>query len=219
LLFCEQNKEYIKKLHVDSIEQIVSWSKNNYSRYIHISTDHFFDGDKNKLHTENDHVKILNFYASSKFEGENKISELENSVVIRTSFVSFGSIDTNSFGNWLIKTIFKEENPKLFSDSFTSSIDVDTLANAIVEVSLSKFNGLINIGCRQTYSKSELVLALIDKFKIQKKIELSSVKDLSPERADSLGLDSSLFERNFQTKLPNFNELVDYLYDQIQSRI
>ena len=219
LLFCEQNKEYIKKLHIDSIEKIVSWSKNNFSRYIHISTDHFFDGDENKLHTENDHVKLLNFYAFSKFEGENKMSELDNSVVIRTSFISFGSIDTNSFGNWLIKTIFKEKNPKLFSDSFTSSIDVDTLGDAIVEVSLSNFNGLINIGCKQTYSKSELVLALMDKFKIQKKIELSSVKELSPERADSLGLDPSMFERNFQTQLPNFHELVDCLYDKIQSRI
>ena len=84
---------------------------------------------------------------------------------------------------------------------------------------MSEFKGLLNIGCTEAYSKSDLVIALTDKFKIQKEVEFSSVKMLDPERADSLGLDCSLFERNFQTKLPNFNELVDYLYDQIQSRI
>ena len=219
LLFCEQNKDYITKLHIDSVEKITNWSKKNSSRYIHISTDHFFDGDKNKLHTENEKVELLNFYALSKYKGESKISSLDNSVIIRTSFISFGPKESNSFGNWLIKTIFTEQTPSLFSDSFTSSIDVDTLGKAIVEVAMSNFSGLMNIGCKESYSKSDLVIALIEKFNIQKKVQLSSVKELAPERADSLGLDCSLFERNFQTKLPNFNELVDYLYDQIQSRI
>ena len=97
MLFCEENKDYIKKLHIDSIEKITNWSKINSSRYIHISTDHFFDGDGNKLHTENESIKLLNYYAFSKFEGENKISNLDNSVIIRTSFISFGPSESNSF--------------------------------------------------------------------------------------------------------------------------
>lgn len=219
LLFCEQNKEYIEKLHVNAVEKIAIWSKNNSSRYIHISTDHFFDGDGNKRHDENEEIKLLNYYAHSKYEGEKKLQGLDNSAVIRTSFVSFGPTESNSFGNWLIKTIFKENKPTLFSDSFTSSIDIDTLGKAIAEVGMSNFNGIINIGCKDSYSKSNLVLSLLNKFKIKKEVEFSSVKNLSPERADSLGLDCSLFEKNFQTKLPNFHELVNYLYGQIQSRI
>ena len=219
LSFCEKNKEYIEKLHVDAVEKIAIWTKNNSSRYIHISTDHFFDGDRNKLHNESEEVKLLNYYAYSKYEGEKKLLGLKNSAVIRTSFVSFGPAESNSFGNWLIKTIFKENRPTLFSDSFTSSIDIDTLGKAIAEVAMSNFNGLINIGCKDSYSKSNLVLSLLDKFKIKKEVKFSSVKNLLPERADSLGLDCSLFEKNFQTKLPNFDELVDYLYGQIQSRI
>lgn len=219
LLFCEQNKEYIEKLHIDAIENIANWSKNNSSRYIHISTDHFFDGDGDKLHNENERTKLLNFYAFSKYEGEKNLLDLNNSVVIRTSFISFGPKESNSFGNWLIKTIFTEKTPSLFSDSFTSSLDVETLGKALVEVTMSNFSGLLNIGCKESYSKSDLVLSLLNKFKIQKEVEFTSVKNLLPERADSLGLDCSLFEKNFQTKLPNFNELVDYIYDQIQSRI
>ena len=59
---------------------------------------------------------------------------------------------------------------KTFSDSYTSSLDVDTLGDAVVEVAMSEFKGLLNIGCTEAYSKSDLVIALTDKFKIQKKL-------------------------------------------------
>ena len=40
------------------------------TRFIQISTDHYYSGDKDKLHSENDEIQILNKYAETKRMGE-----------------------------------------------------------------------------------------------------------------------------------------------------
>ena len=218
--FCEDNKDYINQLHVESTKKILNWSEENKSRYIHISTDHFFDGNEKKLHKESDEVNILNHYARTKFHAEQIAAKYNNSVIIRTSFISFSDNKRGAFGDWLIDTLFENESPTLFDDSYTSSLDIHTLNKALFEVSESDYSGLINIGIDGVYSKAELVIDLLERFSIKKsRIELKSVKSISPERASSLGLDTSLFRSNFETRLPKYHDLVDYLYEEIQSRI
>ena len=56
-------------------------------RFIHISTDFVFDGKKSSPYTTEDKVSPLNEYGKSKSNGELLISKLNNTTIVRTSWL------------------------------------------------------------------------------------------------------------------------------------
>ena len=78
--------------------------KHNEIRLLHVSSDAVFDG-KQGMYAEDDIMNPINTYAKSKMLGERLISEnLENYVIIRTSFYGFHSQNKFLF-NWLSRSM------------------------------------------------------------------------------------------------------------------
>lgn len=71
------------------------------SLLIHISTDYVFDGRNYRPYKENDLPNPLSVYAKSKFVGEQKVLQFDNTIVIRTSWLY------SQFGNNFVKTMLK----------------------------------------------------------------------------------------------------------------
>lgn len=58
------------------------------AKFIHISTDYVFDGEKNLPYNENDKTNPVSIYGKSKFEGELSVNNTNNdSIIIRTSWL------------------------------------------------------------------------------------------------------------------------------------
>jgi len=75
---------------------------NKYNSFlIHISTDYVFDGRNYRPYKENDLPNPLSVYAKSKFVGEQRVLQFNDTIVIRTSWLY------SQFGHNFVKTMLK----------------------------------------------------------------------------------------------------------------
>ena len=86
---CQKYKKKSYKVHV-LLPKILSKISNEKSiRIIHISTDHLFKGEKIDLYREISKPNPINYYAKTKYLGENEIKKNKNHLIIRTNFFGF----------------------------------------------------------------------------------------------------------------------------------
>ncbi len=107
-------------------------SKND-TRLIYLSTDYVFDGHSSSPLTEQSPTNPVNWYGSTKLEGERLVLQHNrNSLVIRTSWVY------SSFGNNFVKTMMRLmiERPtvRVVKDQIGSPTYAADLAEALMQI-------------------------------------------------------------------------------------
>lgn len=106
------------------------------AKFVHISTDYVFDGNKNS-YTETDCPKPVNVYGASKLAGEQLVRLAnKNSFIVRTSWL-FGKNKDNSEKNF-VKTMIakakKENEVRVVEDQVGSPTYTNDLAKKIKEL-------------------------------------------------------------------------------------
>ena len=101
---------------------------NHNVRLVYISTDYIYKGDRGN-YRETDEILPFNLYAWSKLGGETSSMNVNNHLIIRTSFGS----DKFSY-------------KVAFNDKYASKDYVGVLAPMIYEASLSSIIGILNLG-------------------------------------------------------------------------
>ena len=101
-------------------------------KMIHISTDYVFDGEKNTPYTEDDEVNPTGVYGKTKLEGEKRIQDNDNVIIIRTSWLY------SSFGHNFVKTVLRlaeERNElRIVSDQVGTPTYAADLAKVILHI-------------------------------------------------------------------------------------
>ena len=89
------------------------------ARFIHISTDYVFDGEKREPYTEEDAARPISVYGESKREGERRALEAnERALIVRVSWV-FGP-DRPSFIDWALDQAREHEEVKAIADKWAT---------------------------------------------------------------------------------------------------
>lgn len=179
------------------------------ARLIHVSTDHYFSGDGRAAHDEETPILLLNDYARSKFAGERFALLLANSLVVRTNVVGLrGWRGKPTFAEWCLESIVEDAEVSLFDDYFTSPIDADNLAEAILDLAIdSAATGLLNVAGREVVSKEAFYRGLAKDLGIfPMRARTGSVRSLPVRRADSCGLDVRRAEALLGRRLPGLAE-------------
>lgn len=162
------------------MSKLISFIRNQEVRFIYVSSDAVFDGQKGN-YREDDLPNPQTNYGNCKKIAEDVIKEaLSNYVIIRTSYI-YGR---NKFGfDKRIKELLNElqvgKKVYRFSDGFRSLTFVDDLAIACWKILFSGFNGFIHLAG-----------------------ERKSIFDFSLEVAETFGYDHTFIE---PAKLKNFN--------------
>lgn len=180
-------------------------------RLIHISTDSVFDGKKG-MYLEDDQPNPINNYARSKFEGENEIKKnCKNFVIIRTNF--FG---INKFGNYLFNNILTKlkNNEKIlgFKDVIFNPLSTENLAQQIMDVTFSDYEGILNLAANKPISKLEFCNILANKLNFKNfKITEESVDnyDFFAKRPKNTSLDNSLSKSIVNHESLDFEDWLD----------
>lgn len=107
---------------------IALWCHENNIRLVYISTDYVYKGDAGGYNEESE-LSPVNPYAWTKLGGECSANQLENHLIIRTSFGAS-----------------KFPYMEAFNNKFTSKDYVDVIAPMILKAAKSKLKGVINIG-------------------------------------------------------------------------
>lgn len=221
LEFCESNPRQAWMLNAHLPALIAQMTSQVQCPWIHISTDHYFNGQENKLHAESDFPNPPNIYAASKLAGEVMALTSPTALVVRTNIVGRrGWVGQPNFLEWVMNCLNEKKPFDAYTDTWTSSIEVDQLATLAIVLSENSEIGLFNVASLQSISKAELIERIANRFqlstKYMNKVETSKYPSAnSLKRANSMGLNCNKAQKKLLElgySLPNTDEVIEALY-------
>jgi dTDP-4-dehydrorhamnose reductase len=185
---------------------------------LQISTDHYYTYGDDYPHKENDRVFCINEYSRHKYAAESFALISKNSLVLRTSILGARKGSQKSLVEWAIESLRRGAEIELFSDAWTSSLDVETFADVALTLLFDiKYRGLVNVGSRDVFSKEKLIRNLAEMLQIDHSKCLSgSIKRNFSNRPNCLGLDVSKVEEVLGHKMPTFDQVCQSLAANLQ---
>lgn len=203
---CEADKDKAYNLNTAPVKNIVKCVLNHRMglKLIQISTDHLY----NKFNSNESDVKIVNYYAMTKYIAD-EFSQLIDAVVLRTNFFGKSMSGKPSFSDWIIESLSQGKNLKGFSDVYFSPLHMSTVVKEIEKVILNFSPGIFNLGSQNGMSKYDFMLEL-SKHKGFAHADIKAVeyKDsgMKMQRPLDMRMDISKYERTFKTSLPSLSE-------------
>tara|TARA_B100001250_G_scaffold149451_1_gene128017 strand:+ start:14137 stop:16266 length:2130 start_codon:yes stop_codon:yes gene_type:complete len=215
---CEINPDKAHNVNADIPGTISSVCRDLGVKFVHISTDHLFDGSSKNIN-EDDEPNPLNIYAKTKLKGEkNVLDNNKDALIIRTNFYTYGPSYRESFSDFIINNLEAKKPISLFSDVYFNPIIVSELVDTIYKLVDRNYFGIYNVVSNERISKLSFGLKLAERFNLDtsliNSIKLSSRKDLvkrplemsmSNEKLKSAGIilkpiDEQIDELFFQKK-------------------
>ncbi len=202
---CEEEKNNANLVNSFLPEIIANACKLMNIKFVHISTDHLFDG-KNSFYHEDNPKSPLNIYGKTKDNAEEKIL-LQNpqALIVRTNFFGWGTSYRHSFSDWIIKSLRESRAIKLFSDVYFTPIHIEELVKIIHILIDKNKQGIFNVVSKERISKFEFGIKIANIFKYPLSlISPISVEDISlmAQRPKDMSLSTKkiLDEINYQIK-------------------
>ena len=116
---CETHVDEAFALNAEAPRVLAEICEAKRARFIHISTDYVFDGEKREPYTEEDPARPISIYGESKREGERRALEAnECALMVRVSWV-FGP-DRASFVDWAINQAREHDEVKAIADKWAT---------------------------------------------------------------------------------------------------
>jgi len=142
---CETHRDEAFALNAEAPRVLAGLCRAKKARFIHISTDYVFDGEKRAPYAEEDEARPISVYGESKREGERRALEADDrALIVRVSWV-FGP-DRPSFIDWALKQAREQEEVKAITDKWatpTYTLDLVQLLRPLLAD--TKTTGLLHI--------------------------------------------------------------------------
>jgi dTDP-4-dehydrorhamnose reductase len=183
--YCEANRDVALLVNVAVTNRLAEWCADHRARTIYISTDNVFDGVKGN-YTEEEPPSPLNVYAESKAEAESIVASIpEQWVVVRPSVVMglpmLGA--GNSFLSWMITALEAGKEVFVPDNEIRSTIDVVTLARALLELASHEYTGYIHLAGNDILNRYEMVRRIAVQLGLPPNLVVARNPDWIPGRA------------------------------------
>ena len=217
--YCEENKIKAIKVNGDSVKELIKNSDG--SKIIFISSDAVFP-DNIFQASENDIINPQNTYGKSKKIGEDYISGLtDNGVSIRTTIVGKNSnLDYQGFLEWIVYSLVRSKQIKLFTDSLFTPITTWHLATEIEWIIENDISGLFHISGNEPISKYEFGMMVCKKLGLDtsliKKSKLDEFQFIARRNKDQ-SLDSSNYQKKHNRILPSLVDTINEINHQYKN--
>ncbi len=117
--YCEDHRAEAMQSNATAPSVLAEICRKKGARFVHLSTDYVFDGEKRAPYTEEDAAHPISVYGESKRAGEELVlAANERALVVRVSWV-FGP-DRPSFVDAILKNARTEENVSAVADKFST---------------------------------------------------------------------------------------------------
>ena len=213
---CEVEPYLTYKINVGLVEILSTWCNDNCKKFVHISTDHFYDYGGRVQHVETDPVVTLNHYSRQKLSSEHVALFSKNSLILRTSITGIKNLfEPKTFFDWAYSKCINREKAIIFTDAYTSTIDVATFVNYTIKLIKLDACGIFNIASSDVYSKAEFVVELSRQLNISTtNFEYGQVSNLEIRRANCLGLCVKKLGKFVSEPFPDLNHVVKNLLER-----
>lgn len=149
----EKEREKSFSINAKGPENLALIARENGVRFVHISTDYVFDGEKKEPYQEEDKPNPLGVYGKSKWEGEQRVFEMfPDACIVRTSWV-FGKEGKN-FISSLLSKMEKESYLQAVHDQVNRATYHRDLAAALID--LASHSGLFHFANEGLLSRYQI---------------------------------------------------------------
>ena len=202
---CETHPEEAFALNAEAPRVLAEICRTRKARFLHISTDYVFDGEKREPYTEEDEARPISVYGESKREGERRALEAnDEALMVRVSWV-FGP-DRPSFIDAILKKARDEEEMSAVADKYatpTYTLDIGTLLRPFLID--HREGGLLHLANNGECSWQEYAQWALDCCHAQG----------VPMKATKIGATSLSEMKNFIAKRPVYSVLSSGKYERI----
>ena len=209
---CETHVEEAFALNGEAPRVLAEICARKKARFIHISTDYVFDGEKREAYTEEDEARPISVYGESKREGERRALEAnERTLIVRVSWV-FGP-DRPSFIDWALNQARERDQVKAIADKWatpTYALDLAALlkplfAGSVAGIGDPGYNGIIHLANTGECSWQEYA---------QWALDCCRAEGL-PMKARKIGASSLVDMKSFIAKRPVYSVLSSAKYESL----
>ena len=175
------------------------------ARFIHISTDYVFDGEKREPYTEEDVARPISVYGASKREGERLALEAnDRALIVRVSWV-FGP-DRPSFIDWAMKQAREHDEVKAIADKWatpTYTLDLAQMLKPLIAEGTP--SGILHLANGGECSWQEYAQWALDCCRAEG----------VPMKAEKIGTSSLVEMKSFIAKRPVYSVLSSEKYQRL----
>jgi dTDP-4-dehydrorhamnose reductase len=211
---CETEDFKVRKINVEGPRNLAQCSARFECKFIHISSDYVFDGQKPfpQPYFEDDAPNPLSAYGKSKMESEKAVREnAPNYIIVRTAWL-YG-IHGNNFIKSIVKQAAKKKPKvlKVVDDQFGSPTWTYRLALQIKELLHHDGKGTYHATSEGYCSRLECAEFIIKKLGLKAKVEPCSMKDLpdAAKRPYNCLLENRLLKKQGLSVMPDWKEDLD----------
>jgi dTDP-4-dehydrorhamnose reductase len=201
--YCETHPDDAWRINVEGTRNIAEAAGSFSCKYVFISTDNVYDGEKTTQYSEKDKVHPINYYGKSKLMAERVIEALDNDFIIARSSVLFGPHDGSivakmPFPTWLIQELKHGRPVKAVIDQYNNPTHTDSLSEFIFELISKDRKGIFNVTGKENLNRYDFAIKIADAFGLNKNLIkpiISAELNQPAKRPKKLALDISKVER------------------------
>jgi dTDP-4-dehydrorhamnose reductase len=132
---CEKRRSLAHEINVAATSHLVKCAEELGCRFVYISTDLVFDGQKGN-YSETDRPNPINYYGDTKFLGEKAVMDIStNYLVVRMALMYGNGNGVNGcFTDWIRKGLEKKQSVPLYIDQYRTPLFVFDGIRALLEL-------------------------------------------------------------------------------------
>lgn len=154
------------KINVEGTRNIATAAKTSGKKVLYISTDFVFAGDKGK-YTETDTPRPINWYGTTKYEGEKIVLAEPENLVVRITYPYRAKNPTKpDFVHSIIHRLQKNEKVIAVTDQIFTPTLVDDIAVAIKMLLEIDTSGIFHVVGSESLSPYESALSITQTFQL-----------------------------------------------------
>ena len=217
---CEESPELATILNVDLPAQLANACAERGIRFMHISTDAVFDGEKDDAYTEDDIPNPLGVYSQTKLEGEQAtFSENADALVARVNMFGWSLSNRRSLGEFFVNNLSEGKNVNGFTDVIFCPMLVNVTARLLLEMLARNLRGLYHVVGAQAMNKYQFGVETARTFGLRESlISPKSVEGsgLTVKRSHNLWLSTHKLSTDVGHEIPTFSTGLAEFYTQFQ---
>ena len=217
---CEANPDRAKFINVDAPGRLANACAARGIRFVHISTDAVFDGEKTGPYTEEDIPNPQGIYAQTKLDSEKAtFSENAEAVVARVNFFGWSLNGRRSLGEFFVNNLSDGKNVNGFTDVIFCPMLVNHTARLLLEMLQKDLRGLYHVVGAQALNKYQFGVEIARTFGLReslispKSVEASG---LTAKRSHNLWLSAHKLSTDLGHEIPTFSTGLAEFYTQFQ---
>ncbi len=217
---CEDKPELAYKLNTEIPAELAKACAERSIRFVHISTDAIFDGEKDGFYNEADRPNPISVYSRTKFEGEQAVLQNNpNAIVARVNFYGWSLSGRRSLAEFFYNNLTNNKSMSGFTDIIFCPMFVGHTARLLLAMLEKRLTGLYHVVGDHAMSKYQFGVEIARKFRLREsEISPKSIlsSSLSARRSNNLSLSIRKLSTDLGQPIPEFSTGLDGFYTQLQ---